>query len=248
MASVLGTGPVAITTAKKAQHLTISLGALTSDGSSIGLAGWPRTGSPEDTPDVKNAAIAWANYLLAQGTLRTDTSPPGPAFLVAAVHPGTNGNTITLVLSNVTKSPSATTLDIAVTVRDTYAGLSLATIADTIGTAVDGGSKPGLIHLASVPPLAKMPDDAKIASFNPAGTVVQADVKGDGGTAFLLEAPGDGGGASQFDQLRPHRYLEKDRTPPHLPTCWPSRRRPEASAIPPRARSHCSTALIPSTL
>src|SRR5262249_50604186 len=156
MANVLGTGPVAITTAN-AQHRTIPLGALTSDGTSVSLVGWPPAGSPDDTPAIKTAAGAWANYLLAQGTLQTDTAttsaPAGPAFLVAAAHPGTSGNTITLGLSNVTKRnpPSATTLDIAVTVTDTYAGLSLATIADVIGTAVDGGSKPGLIHLASVP-------------------------------------------------------------------------------------------------
>jgi hypothetical protein len=124
--------------------------------------------------------------------------------LVEAVHPGTSGNTIEFILSNVTPAnpPNMTTLNIAVTVTDTYPGVSLADIADTIGTAVDGGSKPGLIHLVTPPPppaLTQMPDDGQTVAFAAAASTMQATLVGGATDAFTLEAPGDGGGASQFD-------------------------------------------------
>ena len=193
MANVRGAGPLTITTVN-AQHRTIPLGALTYDGTNFSFVGGP------DDEAERKAALLWAEYLKKEGNLQIAGS--GPAFLVTAAHPGTSGNAIKLDLSNVNvtegKPPSATTLDVTVTVTNTYVGLSLATVADVIGASVDGGEKPGLIHLASKPPLDKMPD-AQTASFKLAGAIMQAEVKKDGETAFLLEAPGDVGGADKFD-------------------------------------------------
>jgi len=197
MASVLGTGPVAITT-DNATHLTVPLSALSYDGSVVAIAGWPPAGSP---PDALSKAKDWVAYLFNENELQAYTpvgkAPLGPAFLVEASHPGTSGNTIQLVISAVVplNPPNMTTCDIAVTAVDVYTGLTLATLADVIGTTEDGGTMPGLIHLASA--AGSMPKAQKV----PFSTVAPAQAKlaATSGDAFTLEAPGDGGGATQFD-------------------------------------------------
>jgi hypothetical protein len=207
MANLLGTGPVAITTATGA-HLTIPLSALTYDGSAITFTGWPPAGSPIDTAANKTAAKNWVGYLFGQGELIADTpggtALPGPAFLVEATEPGFLGNGIAFTISDVgapANPPAVTTMTLEVTVVNDYPGLTPATIANTIGTTAGGGSKPGLVHV--VPGTIQMPDAtpspiAFVAIPGAPPQPLQASVPGSGGTAFVLEAPPDGG-AGKFE-------------------------------------------------
>jgi hypothetical protein len=207
MANVLGTGPVGFTS-KTGAHLVIPLSALTlnSDSSVSIAASWPKAGSPEDNAADKTAAQDWLNYLAREGNFQTAVSsvavPPSPAFLATAVHPGDAAhNKVTLKIDNVTPAnpPSVTIYQLDVTVENTYTGLTLDTLADTIGTAVDGGNKPGLVHLVTppAPPPTLLPNDAQTVAFDTSAPA-QATLVGAGpATAFVLEAP-DSGGASAF--------------------------------------------------
>ena len=147
MANVLGSGPVAITTSKGA-HAIIPLNLVSYDpatGNAV-ITGW----TPPEGITVP-AAAAWATYLLNQEELTVDTSPaaaptpPGPAFIAEAVHPGKDThNKITLTFTDVPAAanpPSATSYQLDVTVENTYTGLNaltLDTLADVIGTTVGG--------------------------------------------------------------------------------------------------------------
>jgi hypothetical protein len=209
MASVLGSGPLGFTTAT-GSHAIIPLKVIDFDSQNgvVIDGGWvPPSGlSAGDAAD-------WASYLLDQGELAVDSAPvvpstpPGPAFLVEAVHPGdASHSTITLTITNPNNTPanppSTTSYTLEVVVENTYTGLTLETIADVIGTTVDGGSKPGLVHLGSPPalPLPRMPDDNQTKDFV-APDPVHATFVGTGGDAFLLEAPGNGGGATLFQAV-----------------------------------------------
>jgi hypothetical protein len=205
MANVLGTGPVAVTTSNGA-HAIIPLNLVTYDpatGNAV-ITGW----TPPAGITVQKATD-WATYLLKEEEFRADTAPaaapapPGPAFLAEAVHPGREShNKITLTVTNApapANPPSATSYQLDVTVENTYTGLTQATLADVIGTAVDGGSMPGLVHLVAPPTL--MPDDNQTVNFS-TSTPARATLVGAGpADAFVLEAPGDGGGATQFNAV-----------------------------------------------
>jgi hypothetical protein len=209
MASVLGNGPLGFTTSNGA-HVIVPLGAISFDAKQIVIDnGW----APPSGMTAKDAKD-WASYLLDQGELAIDAAsvtaptPPGPAFLVAAVHPGdTSHSAITLTVANANpvpaNPPSTTSYKLDVVFESTYSGLTLETIAEVIGTSVDGGSQPGLVHLGSPPasPLSRMPDDAQTVDFVQDGAVRHAKFVGTGNDAFLLEAPGDGGGAALFNAV-----------------------------------------------
>src|ERR1700752_65022 len=152
MASVLGTGPVAFTS-KGGAHVTIALSALTSnpDGTTT-IANWPAANSPQNNADDIKSANDWIAYLFAQDVLKVATAPtvapPGDAFLVEAVHPGELGNhTITLKItnSNPVVPASATSFSLEVVLENPYTGLTLETIADRLGTAVDQGDDTALL-------------------------------------------------------------------------------------------------------
>lgn len=185
MASLLGTGPVAITTAQGA-HLTIPLSALSYDGSAITITGWPPVPGAQD----------WVDYLFAEGQLLPFTpvgkAPPGNAFLVEATHPGLFSNAITLTISNVKplNPPNMTTMDILVSVENDYPGLTKASLGEKIGTAAGGGSEPGLIYLSSADPPADLPDKSP-TPVAMTGTPAHADIAGGGGTAFTLGGVAD---------------------------------------------------------
>src|SRR3954469_588874 len=182
MASMLGTGPLGYTTSSGA-HAIIPLGKITFDSKQIVLdAGW----TPPPGMTVQNAKD-WASYLLDQEVLTVDAAAvaaptlPGPAFVVEAVHPGDSAhNVVTLKITNPHSEPAnppgATSYTLDVVVVSTYHGLTLKTIADQIGTSVDGGIQPGLVHLGSPPvlPLTQMPDTAQTVDFVSAGAVCHA--------------------------------------------------------------------------
>jgi len=97
--------------------------------------------------------------------------------------------------------PSATSYKLDVTVENTYAGLTLDTLADVIGTALDVGSMPGLVHLVTPPAPPILKPNNQTVNFTTVAPA-QATLVGTGpATAFVLEAPGDGGGASSFDAV-----------------------------------------------
>ena len=199
---VIGDGPVAITT-KDGAHMTIPLGALSLDSNNQIVVGtWPPYSDLGSDPAFKASVDGWLKFLVGQGELKPATSgakaPAGPAFLVEATHVGATGNDIKLKISHVNPQvpPDTTTLDLEVSVVNTYTGLTLATIADTIGTSDGGGSKPGLVFLAApAPPLAHMPDAGVV---HMTGLPPHADVMSGTDLAFTLGARPDGGGGT-FD-------------------------------------------------
>jgi hypothetical protein len=210
MAAILaiGAGPVALTSDNGA-HLTIPLSALTFENGAIKISGWPPYDHAPNDPDgtaFKQLVTDWLGYLVGQQLLKPDTSgaaaPAGPAFLVEAQHAGANGNDIALAISNVNPQvpPSTTTFDLTVDVTDTYKDLTLATIADIIGTSVDGGSKPGLVFLdTSVAPSGKMPAAATVSLTGSPLRAQFADANNQ--PAVTLGAPGDGGGGTFSAQI-----------------------------------------------
>lgn len=197
--SVLGSGPVAITSAD-GSHLTVPLNALKYDGGAVTVSNWP---PPPKVDHGENAlAAAWATYMVNQGELSPDNSVPllsGPAFYVEAVVPGSLGDSITLTISNVKPATPAamTTLDLDVDITDIYLLQTTAGLKGTIGIAPGGGSEPGLVYaIDGSSPLSDLP---KKATASMKGTPSQAVFKDAGGTTVLtLAAPSDGG-ADIFD-------------------------------------------------
>ena len=198
MASVQGTGPVAITSAKGA-HLTVPLSAIQYDGKNVTIIWTP----PDGDMANKDRAKYWATYLLGEGELQVHTAPAtapaGPAFLIEATHPGLFSNQITVSIANVTKlnPPDMSTMNMTVSVENDYSGLTLATLGSTIGTSEGGGSEPGLIFLSSADP----PTDKPVKSAAPvamSGAPVHADMASSGGTAFTLGGVADIGAGTTF--------------------------------------------------
>jgi hypothetical protein len=200
---VIGTGPVPVTT--NGAHKTIPLGALTFDANNnISFADdWPPGDTKADQATKQAAAMAWLNFLVQDAQLApaaTGATGKTPAFLIEATHAGAAGNAITLTISDVMPQlPLETmTFDLEIDIVNTYAGLTLATIAGTIGTTAGSGSRPGLVFLGSAAPPTKLPDGVG-NPMHVTGTPPHADVKNGPDVAFTLDAPGDGGGAGTFD-------------------------------------------------
>jgi hypothetical protein len=197
MASVQGTGPVAITTAKGA-HLTIPLSALTYSQGAITISGWTAPDS-----DTQTAAQNWASYLLGQSDLAPapspTTAPAGPAFLLEATHPGLLSSQISVAISGVTAAnpPDASTIDMTVSVTNAYSGLTLATLGSTIGTSEGGGSQPGLVFLSSADPPSDLPvGSASAVEFS--GDPPKAVIACGNGTQFTLTGVADIGTGTTF--------------------------------------------------
>src|SRR5262249_22120823 len=93
---VIGTGPVAFTTAAN-KHITIPLGALSLDDGAIMISGWT---PPKDT---QQKVEDWLKYLLQQNLLTAAAVAVRPAFDIEAKHPGASGNTISIKITKVAK-------------------------------------------------------------------------------------------------------------------------------------------------
>jgi hypothetical protein len=162
------------------------------------LASWPGWGTGASATQDAASFAAWVTSLVGQSILESGAvPPPPPAFTVAAAHPGSTGNDITVSFGAVTPgaTPAATTVAVTVSTQQVYA-LTLSDpvtgIAAMIGTAPGGGSKPGLAYLATPP--TQLPSDAPASPFS--GSPAQWSLVGSGGG--LLQATVDGADAAHI--------------------------------------------------
>jgi hypothetical protein len=165
------------------------------DKGNLNAERWPRYNEFSD--EVK----ALCARLVKQGTLRPGKAPPGkPAFLATAVTPGGSRVLIEIEISGVTpddKTPENSTTDFTVTETDTYAGLGIAKLTETIGTAANGGNRPGLVYVSSAgaPALPQAMTPAVKMYGDPATVDIPAN--SGGGTAFTLKTRSGGADAAQ---------------------------------------------------
>jgi hypothetical protein len=99
----------------------------------------------------------WLGYLVKQSLVTPGKIPAAkPAFQIEAKDPGSTGNFITVEFKNITpdpKVPGNTTVDVTVTETDTYPLLTPDTLEKVIGKTSGGGSRPGLVFLATPTPI-----------------------------------------------------------------------------------------------
>ena len=141
---------------------------------------WPGwTGTPGS--GQLNNVTSWLAYLVGQSLLSANVLPlPAAAFTIAARDAGSSGNDITIMFGTVTPNaatPASTTVDVTVATTQVYAGLTVASISNVLGTVALGGTQPGLAFVAT--PLATLP--TAIAATNFAGAPLQFDIPGSGG-------------------------------------------------------------------
>jgi len=153
---VLGSGPIDISDANFGRQLSIPLTSLYfDDQGTIKADQWPEYGS--GTAQFKKNVDGWLSYLSKQSLLSPGKAPTAkPAFQIGARDPGSTGNFITVEFRNVvpdTKVPGNTTADVTVTETDTYTLLTPDTLEKVIGKSSGGGSKPGLVFLATATPI-----------------------------------------------------------------------------------------------
>lgn len=146
---VLGSGPIDISVGGKQYSFPLSAFYFDDKGAiQINSSFLPAV--PDS--NLNNALPLWLNYLVNQALLSPGQTPtPQPAFSIQALDPGSTGNFISVKLANVNaaKPVPNSTVDITVTETDTYSGLTLDTLDKVIGTSSGGGSRPGLVFLAS---------------------------------------------------------------------------------------------------
>jgi len=188
---VLGSAPVDITDASTGRLFSIPLSSLYFDGSTgqIKADHWPEYGSGSGS--FKKAVDGWLAYLVKQSLLVSGTAPPPqPAFSIKARDTGSTGNFVTVDFENITvdkNTPGNTTADVIVTETDNYTGLNAATVGNVIGTSAGGGSRPGLVFVASNnPTLPGAASGGKLQSAG-AGKPFQFDFGG----AFTVQAKHD---------------------------------------------------------
>jgi hypothetical protein len=132
------------------------------------------------------------------GVLLPGPEPPHkPAFTATAKTPGASGVLITIDIANVAANagtPPSSTADVTLKETDTYAALTPATLVQTIGSAANGGTRPGLVFVSSAgAPALPAAGVYAMAAAAPGGPAT-ADIPNNGaaGTAFTLQTR-DGG-------------------------------------------------------
>jgi len=184
----VSTGPVPFTS-DDGHYFLIPLSAVSFDSSGKAtLAAWPLYNT------YKTALDLFLPRLLTAGVIQKGPVPPAkPALKATAVTPGASGVAVEMTFANVTPNvatPPASTANVTVKETDTYAGIALAKLVETIGNAANGGTRPGLVFVSGPAPT-EMPQngDYDLAIAAP-GSAAKVDVTktGGGGTAFTLQA------------------------------------------------------------
>jgi hypothetical protein len=149
-------------------------------------------------PTYKTIVDPLLDTLRTAGVLVPGPEPPHkPAFTATAKTPGATGVLITIDLAHVVANagtPPASTADVTVAETDTYTALKPATLVQTIGSAANGGTRPGLVFVSSVAaPALPAAGVYPLAAAAPGGPAT-ADIPKNGaaGTAFTLQTR-DGG-------------------------------------------------------
>jgi len=137
----------------------------------------PALADPTSWPGWSGSAAAqksnitnWVGTLGTEGLLALGAAPPNPpAFTVTAVTPGSTGNDISLTVNAVYTN---NTMDVTVTVLQTYPGLTWTgtgpnLIQTVLGIATVTGTQPGLAVVGNN--LTALPDPSAPASFSLSG-------------------------------------------------------------------------------
>ena len=181
---VLGGSPVSIFDGSGKQ-LEIPLNLLAFGSSGIDATAWPAYASNKVLVD------AWLASLVQRQLLRPGDAPTAaPALVIKARDRGSEGNAIVIAFSNVSAPaavPGDTTVDVTVTVTQTWPDLTTATLADHLGTNATNGDRPGLAILKTG---AVVLPAVGTAAFVGTPTASWSPAKQDGtaGTAFTLNA------------------------------------------------------------
>jgi len=195
---VLGGGPISILDGAGKQ-LEIPLNLLSFNDSGLDASGWPSYAANKALVDP------WINSLVQRQLLRPGQAPAAaPALVIAARDKGSEGNTISIAISNVKPAaapavPGDTTVDVTVTVTQAYPGLTAASIVSELGTTATNGSQPGLAIVKAG--TVKAPDVAVEGDFSGGPPAKWAPLLKDGATvAFTLNARNN----DDPDSVNPH--------------------------------------------
>jgi hypothetical protein len=176
--SVAGTGPVSFLDVNQNQ-LEIPLNEIFVTPNGVDASSWPHFGAN------KALVPALLAQLVSQGAIAASTAPATPPTLTAtAVQTGTGGNSITISFAN--PSPAVGTVDITVTAKEVYEGLTPATIGTTLGSTAAAAE--GLVYLSD-PGTGEMPGTVTAAKIGP-GPDFKLDIPNADAskTAFTLAA------------------------------------------------------------
>lgn len=165
------------------------------DDGKLRVSGW----EPYDTgkPALRTAVDAWLKRLRESGALqRAPKAAPRPAMLAVALTPGAKGVSVALEITKVdAKTPAGDSLvDATATETNRIEGLTPAKLAETIGTAAGGGTRPGLVFLSS-PGTPDLPKAGSYPQGAPAAKIAIRKHAGSG-NAFALEGRGDAAAAA----------------------------------------------------
>ena len=180
----LGGSPVSIFDGSGKQ-LEIPLNLLVFGSSGIDATAWPAYASNKVLVD------AWLASLVQRQLLRPGDAPaPAPALVIKARDGGSEGNTITIAFSNVSApaaAPGDTTVDVTVTVIQTWTDLTITTIANRLGTTATNGDRPGLAILKTGTVVLPAVGTAAFVG-TPTASWSPAKQDGTAGAAFTLNA------------------------------------------------------------
>jgi hypothetical protein len=181
--AAVGDGPIVYFSDTGTQVL-LPLSAISFDGNAV-------KSKPAATPSLQ----IWLDYLVRRGRISPGTAPAAAdAMVFTAAAAGDTGNSIVVRVSP--NTPDGTKVDIAVSEKDVYEGLTLATMTATLGSSgsATAGTRPGMVRVQSIatgsPDPAEGPATPVAGATTPAWTVPNsADATK---ASFTLEARGPG--------------------------------------------------------
>jgi len=184
----VGTGPVPFTS-DDGRYFLIPLSAVSFDANGKAtLDNWPLYNT------YKAALDLFLPRLLSAGVIQKGPVPPAkPALKATAVTAGASGVAVEMNFANVTPNvgtPPSSTADVTVTETNTYTGIQLSKLVETIGNAANGGTRPGLVFVSGAAPTEMPQNGTYDLAIGAPGTAAKIDVTktGGGGTAFTLQA------------------------------------------------------------
>ena len=130
----LGTGPVSFLDTNESQH-TIPLSWIYFDANGAHATSWPKYAANAAVVDALLKQLV-TQKLLIPGTTVVNVPPiPVPALTIAAAAPGAPGNSITVTFSNPQPALAPPTVDVQVTATEDFPGLTLANLAQMLGSS-----------------------------------------------------------------------------------------------------------------
>ena len=199
--TVIGNGPISFTDNNGTQQ-SIPLSLLYFDNGVVRADKWTLYSDP-DNMAIVDALLK--NLVVGEFLKPAPAQPPKPAIALKASIPGTKGNTIQVIFSNIvagSSPPTSTTFDAEISAKATYPGLSFDPVSPSfvgkvLGVGATSGTSPGLVRVKEPAPVTATPPKAITTSkaLTSGGASAKSSLSVDGdppGTAFTLEAWKDG--------------------------------------------------------